>query len=518
MKKLLPLAFAFIFLTNVKAQVKTPAEVFPGLFAAVQMAHLYPDGKTFADAMPKRPAKEILADYNRLKNSPGFNLKQFADQNFEIPLSVTSGFVSDISAGVRKHIDTLWNVLQRKADKDKEGSRINLPYRYIVPGGRFRESYYWDTYFTMQGLEESGRWDVIENMVKNFAYVIDTYGHIPNGMRTYYISRSQPPFFALMVELLAKHKGNKTITKYLPELLKEYKYWMDGVGGVKVNSALRHVVKMPDGSILNRYCDASRTPREESYREDILAAQQSKQKAADYYQNARSAAESGWDFCSRWFVDGKHLTTIQTTKLVPVDLNCLLYHLEQVLARSYSLRGDAITGKIYLARADARRKSLMKFCWNEAEGIYQDYNWTTHKKSPWLTIATTSPLFFNVATPHQADKIAVAVENKLLQPGGIACTMFNTGEQWDRPNGWAPLEFMAIMGLRAYGKDKLAEVAALRWIKLNKSAFESTGKLLEKYNIENVDVSVGGGGEYPLQDGFGWTNGVLLKLMNIYKQ
>ena len=146
------------------------------------------------------------------------------------------------------HIENLWTVLQRKSDLGIHGSSLlPLPYEYIVPGGRFREIYYWDSYFTMLGLKESGLHELMESMVRNFVHLIDNYGHMPNGNRTYYLSRSQPPVLSMMVDLLSEVKGEKVYTHYYPAIEKEYLYWMDEY------KTTRHVVKMPDGSTLNRY-------------------------------------------------------------------------------------------------------------------------------------------------------------------------------------------------------------------------------------------------------------------------
>ncbi|UEG53536.1 alpha,alpha-trehalase TreA [Mucilaginibacter daejeonensis] len=502
---------------TITAQPKSPAQLYPGLFEAVQMNQVYADGKTFVDATPRRPAAAINKQYQEQRSQPGFDLRKFVKANFAAPEVDSGVFKSNISAGIRKHIDTLWTVLKHVADTAKGTSLIPLPYDYVVPGGRFREVYYWDSYFTMLGLEESKRYDLIESMVKNFAYLIDHYGHIPNGNRTYYLSRSQPPFFSLMVELLAKSKGKKVLATYRPQLIKEYNYWMKGGDALKAGTATAHVVRMADGSLLNRYWDASDKPREESYREDVLAAKQSKQQTAQFYRNIRAAAESGWDFSSRWFSDGKSLPTIQTTDLVAVDLNSLLYHLEQVIARSYEQSGDAKTAALYCTKAAKRKAALIKYCWDGKQGLFYDHNWRTGKLSTQMTIATAFPLFFNIASAQQAKSVAAVIKSKFVQPGGVATTLIGTGQQWDQPNGWAPLQYITVAGLRNYQQNDLAKSLALRWMALNITTFKKTGKLSEKYDVQHT-ASKAGGGEYPLQDGFGWTNGVLLKLMNMYAE
>lgn len=517
MKRLLLLLITAICSLSAVAQPGTPAKIYPELFKDVQMQQVYPDGKTFVDASPRKLPEYLNRLYLTSKDKPGFNLKAFAQKFFSVPAPNSTVYHSNIAGGIRAHIDTLWTVLQHTADTVKGTTLIPLPHNYIVPGGRFREIYYWDSYFTMLGLEESKRYALIENMVKNFVYLIDTYGHIPNGNRTYYISRSQPPFFSLMVQLLAKHKGNQVLVTYRPQLVKEYNYWMNGADKLKAGSAFEHVVRMANGSLLNRYWDASATLREESYREDVLTARKTKQKQADFYRNIRAAAESGWDFSSRWMADGKTLPTLQTTRLIPVDLNALLYNLENVIAKSYDASNNSTLASQYRTKALKRKAALNKYCWDAKTGCYRDYNWYQKALSKQMSIATTYPLYFHMAKTAQAKQIAMLVQQKFLQPGGVATTVNNTGEQWDQPNGWAPLQYMTIIGLRNYQYDSLAKNIARRWMQLNIKEFNRSGKLLEKYDVQNTNAKAGGG-EYPLQDGFGWTNGVLLKLMNMYKE
>ncbi len=312
--RLLLLITAAMFTAPALAQHQSPAQLYPGLFEQVQMQQVYTDGKTFVDAKPKAAPENIMNVYRTEHTKPGFNLKNFAHRYFDVPAASSTGYRSNVAAGARKHIDTLWRVLQHVADTVKGTSLLPLPYNYIVPGGRFREIYYWDSYFTMLGLAESKRYDLIESMVKNFAYLIDRYGHIPNGNRTYYLSRSQPPFFSLMVELLAQYKGKQGLITYRPQLIKEYQYWMHGAAALKPGAATEHVIRLADGSLLNRYWDSNNTPREESYREDVLAGRQTTQKRPDFYRNIRAAAESGWDFSSRWMADGKTLAAIQINR------------------------------------------------------------------------------------------------------------------------------------------------------------------------------------------------------------
>ena len=237
---------------------------------------------------------------------------------------------------MRSHIDRLWPVLTRApAPAVKYSSRLPLPHRYVVPGGRFTEMYYWDSYFTMLGLQASGSHELLRQMCDNFAFLVERYGHIPNGNRSYYLSRSQPPFFAPMVGLLVDQQGASAYSRYLAALQKEYDFWMEGSERLSVGQPHRRVVRLSDDAILNRYWDDRATPREESYREDVATANAIQRPKEEVYRNLRAAAESGWDFSSRWLADGKTLASIRTVDLIPVDLNSVLYRLEQTLASAY---------------------------------------------------------------------------------------------------------------------------------------------------------------------------------------
>lgn len=484
------------------------------LFEDAQMSRVFSDGKIFADCTPKIPADTIAREYEQHKNDPGFNLKQFILDHFELPVPHSNHYHSDTAKSVEENIEALWSVLTRQPD-EKKGSLIPLPYAYIVPGGRFGEIYYWDSYFTMLGLHASGKTDMIENMVKNFAYLIDTVGYIPNGNRTYYIGRSQPPFFSLMVRLLTESKGWQVLTDYLPQLEAEYKFWVKESETLSDdNNGARHTVRMPDGEMLNRYWDENDTPRPESYREDVELAETSAQEHPAICRNLRAGAESGWDFSSRWFKDGTSFSSIHTTEIVPVDLNCLLYHLELTIAEAYSDINESIASNYYNA-AGNRKNAIRKYCWNEEAGFYVDYDLEERRQKNELTLAGSAALFFHIAAAEQAASMQKVLAEKFLKPGGVVTTLKTTGQQWDAPNGWAPLQWMTITGLEHYGFTDLAADIALRWVKLNKDVFKRTGKLMEKYNV--VDISLeAGGGEYPGQDGFGWTNGVFLALRKKY--
>lgn len=493
-----------------KKSVYTPDELYGDLFTNVQMQRVFPDNKTFVDAIPLFNPEEILRVYELERKQRDFSLEDFVHRHFAIPEPYDTNYYSDTNTTITQHLEKLWKVLRREPDQDVLGSSLlPLPYPYIVPGGRFNEIYYWDSYFTMLGLQVSGEFDMVENMVKNFAFMIDRYGLIPNGNRSYFLSRSQPPYFSLMVELLADSKGEQVYIDYLQPLIKEYNFWMDKTAKSK------HTVQMPDGALLNRFYDQFNTPRQESFYEDIKHNEISPKKDTQLYRDLRSGAESGWDYSSRWFADGMDIHTIETTRLIPVDLNCLMFHLEQTISRGYKLTGNKVKANKYRLIARRRKAAINHYLFNKKDGWYYDYNIRTDSLSREKTLAALTPFFLNIAPEKHIKKVAETLKREFLKSGGVVTTLRTSGEQWDSPNGWAPLHWITIVGLQNYGQDKLAENIARRWIALNTKVYYNTGKMMEKYNVIDANLEAGGG-EYPAQDGFGWSNGVLLKLIDMY--
>jgi alpha,alpha-trehalase len=499
------------------ADTLTPADRYQELFVDVQMSRVFADSKTFVDCAPLGEPERILDLYRAQRHESGFDLRAFVHAHFEVPQVHASHYVSVPGQPLREHIDSLWDVLSRHPNlHPARSSLLPLPHCYVVPGGRFSELYYWDSYFTMLGLAESGRHDLLHCMASNFAYLIDTYGHIPNGNRTYYLSRSQPPVFALMVELFESH-GVCGAIEWLPQLCKEYDFWMEGADALRPGDAHRHGVRLDDGSLLNRYWDDRDTPREESHLEDVTTARRTSRPSTEVYRDLRAGAASGWDFSSRW-CDGGKLETIRTTAILPVDLNAFLYKLERQIAELSHADGQRKQAEAFAARAQRRSAAINRWLWNEAAGSFLDYDWQRHAPREALNAATSAPLYVGLASQAQAVRVAEALRTRLLDDGGVGATEVETGEQWDKPNGWAPLQWLAIHGLRRYGLHELAEDIAHRWLQTVGSLYQRESKLVEKYVLivpEGGAVG-GGGGEYPLQDGFGWTNGVTRALLEDY--
>ena len=493
--------------------VPTPSQLYGPLFVRVQMAALRPGDDNFVDDIPKTSPLVIMQRYRAADPRSRAALLAFVERNFAFPARVrTPPIPADRT--VAAHIARLWPLLTRAPlVPPRYSSLLYVPKPYVVPGGAFQEFYYWDSYFTMLGLIPDGHMDLARDLVDDFSYLIDTYGHIPNGARTFYLSRSQPPVYYLMVGLLERDRA-RAWASHLPDLEREYAYWMKGAAGLHPGEARRNVVAMPDGAILNRYWDARDAPRDEGYRNDVLTARASGRPPARVYRDIRAAAESGWDFSSRWLGDRRHLATIRTTAIVPVDLNSLLYGLEEAIARGCGEKRDLACERDFEARAHRRREAMDRYLWDARAGFFMDYDWRQARRRQELSAATLYPLFVGLATRQQAARVAAIVQARLLQSGGIVTTTLHTGQQWDAPNGWAPLQWIAVRGFARYGDAGLAHQIARRWVGTVRRVYTNTGRIFEKYDVEQA--LPGGGGEYPVQDGFGWTNGVTRALLRLY--
>ncbi|CAF1126538.1 unnamed protein product [Adineta steineri] len=469
-----------IFLVNIFSIIsQSPDQLYDELFQAVQMQRIFSDTKTFCDVIPRElTPNEILLLYRNEYNKSTFNLTSFVLNNFILP-NIT--IIVHEQWTIEEHCHRLWSLLTRTTNENYS-SFMDVPYPFIVPGGRFREFYYWDTYFTMLGLIRSNETQLIKNMLDNFAYLIRKIGFIPNGNRYYYEGRSQPPFFSLMTELV-----NQT-NNYRYELELEYQFWMT-----------KRNITLDDGTILNRYYDEFHDrPRMEAYFKDVQLA--NKINNTNIYAHLRAAAESGWDFSSRWMENETDLSTLITTHIIPIDLNCLLYHLELTL------------GKI--EQAKYRQQAIQKYMWSNERKFFFDYNYIKKQLTNRLTLAAVFPLWLNVATKDQAQYVAQQIEFLFLHDGGVVTTLANqSSQQWDYPNGWAPLQYITYRALlKTSGYESLARIIRQRWMNINERVFNNTGKMMEKYDVIDTN-KLAGGGLYETQDGFGWTNGVYLEML-----
>ncbi|NTU46511.1 trehalase [Candidatus Roizmanbacteria bacterium] len=477
------------------------------LFEETQLAQVLGDGITFVDAVPNRDPELILARYLAEKDQVNFNHLSFITEEFTLPNQIYPPILiaKETPLSMYEYISKLWHHLYRKQTTPvaKHDTFIPLPHSYIVPGGRFRSIYYWDSYFTALGLVRDGLTGIVIEMCDNFVHLLEEIGYIPNGNRVYLASRSQPPFFALMVQLLADYGHKDLIPQYLPYIEKEYEYWMSKEFGHAVTG---------NGATLNRYYDQLDTPRPESHKEDVeLAKGLSSEERPAFYRHIRSAAESGWDFSSRWCKIPGDLRTIYATDILPVDLNCLIAMMEERMGRWFSLVGQSEKSAFYTKKAASRKESILRIFWSAEQNFFMDYDLSAKKHTPCFSLAATLPLFAGIATPDQARIIAEKLNQDFLKRGGLVTTLNTTKEQWDSPNGWAPLQYFAYIGLKNYGFAELADEIARRFTQTCLDLYKETGTIFEKYNVVD-ELQIADGGEYSVQTGFGWTNGVLMAL------
>lgn len=496
--------------TEVYVQLQGP------VYEAIQHGGVFDDSKTFVDCIPENDPQTIIEIFEEERQRDDFDLQQFVAEHFTLPQEIEPTAHQPRNIEMAEHIQQLWEELSRPAHENIAplSTLIPLIRPYVIPGGRFREIYYWDSYFECEGLAACDNIGAVEDMVRNCAYLIERFGFIPNGNRLYYLSRSQPPVFAHMLSVLERHNGTDAAVSYLDHLEKEYRFWMDGKDLLadEGDSLHRRVASLGEETVLNRYWDDRAEPRPEAHHEDVsLAERVDEGRQAELFRDIRAACESGWDFSSRWLA-ADEMQSICTTKILPVDLNALLYFMEQKLASLFEHVGDDEKASYYREAVERREEAFDEYFWDDENGFYFDYHWQDRQRTDTWSLAAVAPLFVGLASQEQADAVAERLEEQFLHDGGLATTLTETGEQWDKPNGWAPLHWMAINGLLRYGHTTLASEISQRWLQLNEDVFNRTGKMMEKYNVVDITLEAGGG-EYKLQDGFGWTNGVAIALM-----
>jgi len=481
------------------------------LFRDVQVKRVFADYKTFVDCSPKRPIEQILLTYEQNRSEPDFDLNAFVLANFELPPPLQPTHVT-LQTDMREHLQQHWQNLIRSPQKTHTLSTlIQLPEPYVVPGGRFREMFYWDSFFTIIGLLESDEDALAFGMIKNFAFLIEQHGYIPNGNRSYFLGRSQPPFFASMLMAYADKHGLDSVAQFTALLEKEYLFWMDFHQTVP-HSFYRgkHLVVLNNGDYLNRYFGARGEARAEAFgKETRWAAEKDEPHRHDFFRHLRAVCESGWDFSSRWYADGLNKRSVNAMNILPVDLNSLMYLTETSLARLYQHQNNQEKHSYFTERAATRKEIVGRVHFDPDTGTFQDVDLDSGAFTGRLSLAMLYPLFTGVASEAQAASVAKLVEEQFLHAGGLVTTLVNSAEQWDSPNGWAPLQYIGVYGLLRYKHNALALEVARRWLDLNEKVYHDEGKMMEKYNVIDPKVKAGGG-EYPNQDGFGWTNGVNL--------
>ncbi|KNC52222.1 trehalase [Thecamonas trahens ATCC 50062] len=503
------------------------------LLHAFQLSGLFNDSKTFVDAplLPGVTPADVLGVFDALSPSqkanasvlhaiylahydePGSDLEAWLPPDWQPhpPLVAAVAARSPSYGAWAADLNALWHTLGRKVVADVEDrpdahSLLYVPNGFVVPGGRFREWYNWDTFWILRGLLECGLTKTVAGMLENFGTMVETFGFVPNGGRRYYIDRSQPPLFALMVaEYYDATHDLGLVSTLFPLIAKEYGWWMT-----------ERVVTTSSGEMLNIYRPKVGMPRPEGYVEDLQHAQgMGPVDAACLYAQIAAGAETGWDFSTRWFATGSDISSICVSSLAPVDLNAFLFQTETTLARLATVLGRSSDAAKYAAAANRRAQAFDAFFWNEAAGQYVDYNVSaaSQVQPPHsdFYVASMIPIWAGLASGNasRSAQIRDALQGLgvLDFAAGIPTSLATSGQQWDMPNAWAPMQFFSIYALEALGEASLATQLAKTWLASNYAAYNSTGLMWEKYNVLKFGKP-GGGGEYTVATGFGWTNGV----------
>lgn len=487
-------------------------QAYPILFHDVQMKGVFGHPKDFADCTPILSPNILDSLYRSEQGVQGFNLEDFISSYFICNTSCLSTPLKVKGIPIDEYIDGGWDKLHGPVYPNN--GLIKLPYPYIVPGAGFNELHYWNSYFSLLGLFEVGNIDLATGIIENFRFLIDSLGYIPNTNRFYQLSRSQPPFFTQMIELLANIKGDSVWIEFLPYIEREYNFWMDGSSLLtKKNPATKRVVKLPNGTILNRYWDNTPIPRAESYLEDMSIALNSNNPDSVVYRHIRAACESGWAFSSRWLDSPDNLASIETTNILPIDLNCLLFNIEQRLGKIYIQRKMHEKSEHYLTLAKNRRKAIEQYFWDNRLQFYTDYNWKKKETTQRLSLAGLFPLYFSIAKKTTAKKTFKHILTKFYTPYGLKTSTVHTGLKWDGSYIWAPLQYISIIGLKNYGYTDFAQNLLNAWTKSVNDYYKKHGSLLEVYTPSQLSAPAPGPAVNCHKGfGFGWTNGVFRKL------
>lgn len=552
------------------------------ILAAVQEGNIFPDSKTFVD-MPLKPGvspEAALGSFAKLARHHGQGRKPiptsklrawvaatFEDAGSDVVPWMPPDWVADPpliaqigNATVKnwtRGLNGLWKVLGRKpapsvSAHPEQHTLLPVQHGLVVPGGRFRESYYWDSFWIIKGLLATGMVETAKGVVDNLLDFVVRYGRVPNGGRVYYLDRSQPPMLSEMVRTVhaALNATNpaaaaawlKTAT---PTVALELQFWdaqrraapapapapLPGFGSAA--NLLYNLSRYGNGAN-DGGSDADGLPRPESWREDVATAARAKPdrpSAAIIYRELVAGAESGWDFSSRWFEDGFNLTTINTTAVVPVELNCILIRAELNLHFLHTVLGNVTGAAAAAAAARSRHAAVERLMWNESLGRWVDLTVGTGKQrlrrglpasaSDFLPLWANSPTadVYNVLTRNNTRQAAAAAAlektSGLVGVAGVRTTKVSSGQQWDNPNSWAPVVDMLIEGLSNVPTEQAASLGRIiseRWLETMLVAWQRTGYMYEKYDADQIGAG-GGGGEYTPQIGFGWSNGVALSLI-----
>jgi len=517
------------------------------LLEAVQCSGAFEDCKTFVDMPLQGQTSVEAATDDVLQAIPdgaeavrAAVLRHFdeAGSDLDQPLSLSShprldaGFPpGSVRCKWSQWLAESWTQLLRVRTQDqmyssRTSSLLPLPYPMVIPAGRFRESYYWDSYWCALALDACGLHAEGAGALRNLLWTIRNYGIVPNGTRKYYMGRSQPPLLAAALEKMPHARESDTVQL----LLKEYKSATSGYRAVRV------VLEGGEMVTLQRYWSDTAEARPESFREDTELAQDlSDNEKHKLWRNISSACASGWDFSSRWMQNGFDLKSTCTTRVIPVDLNAFLLKMECAIATIATEAGNESTYSTFSHLAEQRRHAIDKVLWSKKQKRWQDRIMSEQdfelslrgqpikrknlNCADGIFASDFVPLWCKAeASPEQALYAIESLEKSgLLEEGGLVASNRSSGQQWDFPNVWPPLVHMLVEGVAKHvdpdNPRSLDKQMATAFLQNAWQGWNSTGSMYEKYNGCKDCGIAGSGGEYSVQVGFGWTNAVVLLLL-----
>ncbi len=401
---------------------------------------------------------------------------------------------------VKEYISSSWDSTVRYNPED-DGTLLGLPYPYTVPcpEGTFQEMYYWDTFFTNEGLLKDGRSDLALGNVENVMYMVERYGYMPNGSRTWYLNRSQPPYLAWMVEsVFEQTRDTLWLSRAYDVIAKEYAFWVDERS---VSGGLSFYSSAADDALAEEFVSTG----SQRLRHDFMSECASHEDMLKMGRHFAAEAESGWDFNPRF--------QRRCEDFYPVDLNANLYHYEKLMEKFSVILGEG-NELLWSLRAEQRKQQMLTLMKGE-DGIFYDYDYRSGQRSPVVSAAVFNLLAADVLDESDAQLLVEAVMDKLECRYGLAmCAEGDYGHdyQWSWPYGWAPGAYMAVRGLENYGYRAEARRLAEKYVDSICRIYRRTGTLWEKYNVtdifENVDA------EYETPQMLGWSAGTLLYLVD----
>jgi alpha,alpha-trehalase len=408
----------------------------------------------------------------------------------------------------------------------REPGLLYLPRPYEVPGGRFNEMYGWDSYFIQVGLLRDHDLPLAKDMAENFLYEIRQYGKILNANRTYYLTRSQPPFFTQMILAVYERTLDRAwLEDAVPAIESYYRYWT-AEPHLTPQTGLSRYFDLGEGpapEVLASEKDGGGRNEYELIKEYFRTHRITDYDAAQYYDSAkneftplfykgdRSMRESGFDPSSRF---GPF--SVDIIRYNPVCLNSLLYLMEEQTAKIEGILGHPNERSAWLARARGRATRINELMWDETDGLYYDFNFATGKIRRYPFLTTFYPLWAGIASKEQAARVARNL-GQFERPGGLVTSLYESGDQWDSPFGWAPLQWIAVRGLRRYGYHAEADRISKKFLLLALQEYKKRGSLFEKYDVVHRGIDVSSRihfGYRSNEAGFGWTNAVFTTLFD----